>query len=55
MKQFIEDVKRMRELQKEFFKNRNSLILKAAKEYEKKVDNHIKKLEAPEKDLFSNG
>jgi hypothetical protein len=31
------------------------MSIKAAKEYEKKVDNHIKKLENPVKDLFSNG
>jgi vacuolar-type H+-ATPase subunit H len=44
-KQFREAVASMRSLQKEYFKNRDHLILRRAKSAEKAVDEYIKGLE----------
>ena len=41
LNEFLSAVEEMRNLQKEYFKTRSSIILKAAKEAERKVDKMI--------------
>lgn len=55
--QFIESVKRMRQLQSEYFKNRDKNILIAAKQSERDVDNALPsvehKIKSGQRDLFT--
>ena len=46
--QFLIDVKTMRELQKEFFRTKNVLLIKECKAAEVAVDNSIRQLESEE-------
>lgn len=43
---FLEDVRRMRELQKEYFKSKSRDVLVSAKQYEVRVDAHLSNLPA---------
>ena len=45
--EFYQDVKRMRELQKEYFKTRRKDVLASSKLFEQKVDRHISDIENP--------
>ncbi len=43
-KQFFETVEKMREAQKNYFRSRSQLYLKESKQYEKEIDNEIKRV-----------
>ena len=45
--EFYQDVKRMRELQKQYFKTRRKDVLASSKLFEQKVDRHIHDAENP--------
>ena len=45
-KQFFETVEKMREAQKNYFRTRSQLYLKESKQYEKEIDNEIKRANA---------
>lgn len=45
-KQFFETVEKMREAQKNYFRTRSQLYLKESKQYEKEIDNEIKRVNA---------
>lgn len=49
--EFYQDVKRMRELQKDYFKTRRRDILFSSKIFEKKVDKFISETETPKLEL----
>lgn len=51
-KAFVDKVATMRLLQKEYFKKRDALILKEAKESEREVDAEIKRLTDKQLNLF---
>jgi hypothetical protein len=50
--QFLETVAKMRELQKQYFKTRDTSILDQCRFTEKLVDLHIHKVTNPQRSLF---
>lgn len=53
MKEFIDLVKKMRDLQKEYFQKRDANVLAEAKTYERKVDKVLNGL-LNQKEIFEN-
>lgn len=57
-KEFFEEVSKMRDYQKEYFRTRSSLALQASKKQEKLIDEEIRRVRGVlgkknEKDLFN--